>query len=176
MPVRAAERLRSAFASALAAAMAVVVAAMIAAPTAAAQAITFSPAVQFESRLDALTGPPAGAELGVGANIAAGYYARIGLDAAAGPAWRDGSAVAAGRVDLVSRFLLDPFKEFRFGPYIGGGVTALWENGAGWRGRLLVLLGVEGPAHAGWRTSVEVGLGGGARLGIVLRRARANGR
>jgi hypothetical protein len=76
----------------------------------------------------------------------------------------------------VSRFLLDPFKEFRWGPYLGGGFTALWENGGGWRGRLLVLLGVEGPAHAGWRTSVELGLGGGARLGVVLRRARVNGR
>ena len=153
------------------------VAAIIAAPAAAfAQADTFKPPVQFETRIDALGGPPAGAQLGIGANVAADTYFRIGVDIAAGASSRDGLAVASGRVDVVTRYLLDPFHESKWGPYAGGGFTAQWDRSANWRGDLLLLIGVEGPVHAGWRTSVELGLGGGARLGVVLRRARSNGR
>jgi hypothetical protein len=141
-----------------------------------AQEIAFKPPVQLETRVDLLGGPPAGAQLGVGANVAAGYYLRVGADVAAGAALRDGGGVASGRVDIVTRYLLDPFHELRWGPYAGGGFTALWDRRASWRGDLLLLVGIEGPAHAGWRTSVELGLGGGARLGVVLRRARLNGR
>jgi len=143
---------------------------------AAAQASGFKPAVQFEARVDALGGPPAGAQAGIGANVAAGYYLRIGTDAAMGAASRDGRAVASGRVDVVTRYLLDPFQEFKWGPYAGAGFTARHDRGADWRADLLLLIGLEGPARAGWRTSVELGLGGGARLGVVLRRARSNGR
>ena len=152
-------------------------AALVASPASAlAQADAFKPAAQFAARVDALGGPPAGAQAGIGANIAAGYYLRIGADAAAGVSTRDGSAVASGRIDLVTRYLLDPFREFRCGPYAGAGFTAQWDRRAGWRGDLLLLIGIEGPVHAGWGSSVELGLGGGARLGVVLRRARANGR
>jgi hypothetical protein len=136
----------------------------------------FKPPVQFEMRADLLGGPPAGAQLGAGANVTMGSYIRLGADAALGASSRDGGAVASGRVDFVSRYLLDPFREFRLGPYVGGGFTAQWDRRANWRGDLLVIVGVEGPVHAGWRTSVELGLGGGARLGVVLRRARSNGR
>jgi len=141
-----------------------------------AQGEPFKPAVQFETRIDALGGPPAGAQLGIGANVAPDYYLRIGADAAFGAAARNGTAVAAGRVDIISRYLLDPLHEFRWGPYAGAGMTALWDQRANWRADLLLVLGIEGPVHAGWRTSVELGLGGGARLGVVLRRARSNGR
>jgi hypothetical protein len=144
--------------------------------TAGAQVPPFKPAVQSEVRLDALAGPPAGVQMGVGANIPMGYYVRFAADVAGGASWRDGATVASGRADLVARYLLDPFKEFKWGPYGGAGFSALWERGASWRGALLLLLGVEGPARPGWRTSVELGLGGGARLGVVLRRARSNGR
>ena len=151
--------------------------ALILAPAVAlAQSDTFKPLVQFEARLDALGGPPAGVQAGIGANAAAGYYFRIGADVAAGASSRDGRAVASGRVDFITRYLLDPFHESRWGPYVGGGFTAQWDQRANWRGDLLLLIGIEGPAHAGWRTSVELGLGGGARLGVVLRRARSNGR
>jgi hypothetical protein len=147
-----------------------------AAPLAAAQAPSFKPALQWEARVDALAGSPAGGEAGFGANVAAGYYVRIGLDAAMGAAWRDGGAVTSARTDFVARYLLDPFKQFKWGPYAGGGFTAQWDRGANWRGDLLVVVGLEGPVHAGWRPAVELGLGGGARLGVVLRRARSNGR
>jgi hypothetical protein len=152
-------------------------AAMIASPSrASAQVEPFKPAVQFEARLDLLGGPPAGAQAGAGMNVAAGFYTRIGADIAAGASSRDGGVVASGRVDVAARYLLDPFHEFRWGPYAGGGITARWDGRATWRAGLLLLVGMEGPAHAGWRTAVELGLGGGARLGLVLRRARSNGR
>jgi hypothetical protein len=141
-----------------------------------AQGEPFKPAVQFETRMDALGGPPAGAQLGIGANVAPDYYLRIGADAAFGAASRNGTMVAAGRVDVISRYLLDPLHEFKWGPYAGAGMTAQWDQRANWRADLLLVLGIEGPVHAGWRTSVELGLGGGARLGLVFRRARSNGR
>ena len=141
-----------------------------------AQLETLKPPVQFELRADLLGGPPAGVQAGVGANVPAGYYLRLGVDAAAGASVRDGDAFTSGRVDVVARYLLDPFRQFRWGPYFGGGFTAQWDRHAMRRGDLLLLAGIEGPAHAGWRTAVELGLGGGARLGVVLRRARSNGR
>jgi hypothetical protein len=76
----------------------------------------------------------------------------------------------------MARYLLDPLRQFKWGPYAGGGFTAQWDRRANWHGDLLVLVGIEGPVRAGWRPAVELGLGGGARLGVVLRRARSNGR
>src|SRR5665213_3967503 len=90
----------------------------------------FKPAVQFEMRADLLAGPPATVQAGVGANVAAGFYMRIGADATVGASSRAGGAVASGRVDLVARYLLDPFRQFRWGPYVGGGFTAQWEHRA----------------------------------------------
>ena len=151
---------------------------LIAAPPSAAfaQGDFFKPPVQFEARMDALAGPPAGAQAGIGANVAIGYYIRLGVDAAAGASSRGGAAVASGRVDVVSRYLLDPFHQFQWGPYAGGGFSAQWDRRGERRGDVLIVVGIEGPVHAGWRTAVELGLGGGARLGVVLRRARSNGR
>src|ERR1035437_8811048 len=87
-------------------------------------------------------------------------------------------AVASGRVDVLTRYLLDPFHEFRWGPYAGGGVTAQWDRRANWRGDLLLVVGGGGAARGGWGTAggAQLGGGGGARLGWVLRRARSNGR
>ncbi len=144
-----------------------------------AQASAFKPALQWELRADALAGPPAGGQLGFGANVAADSYVRVGIDLAGGLAASGGGAVSTARADFITRYLFDPFKEISWGPYAGGGFSAQWDRRAdsnNWRGDLLVVIGVEGPAHSGWRTSIELGLGGGARLGVVLRRARSNGR
>jgi hypothetical protein len=49
----------------------------------------------------------------------------------------------------------------------------------GAKGYLLVFLGLEGPLpngpEPGWVPAVELGLGGGARIGLILRRG-INGR
>ena len=141
----------------------------------AAQEFTFSPQVQAEWRTDVLSGPPAALQFGAGLNLPAGYYVRVGLTAAGGVAWRAGATVGSARVDLTTRYLLDPFGELRWSFYGGAGVSARIDESHA-RTFLLVVGGVEGPALHGWRTSIEAGLGGGARLGIVLRRARKNGR
>ena len=140
-----------------------------------AQEFSFSPQVQAELRTDALSGPPVAVQFGVGLNIPAGYYVRLGLTAAGGVAWRAGASAGSARLDLTTRYLLDPFGELRWGIYGGAGVSARIDE-RHMRTYLLVVGGVEGPASHGWRTSIEAGLGGGARLGIVLRRARKNGR
>ena len=141
----------------------------------AAQQFTFAPQVQAEWRADALSGPPIALQLGAGLNIPAGYYVRVGITAAGGVAWRGSASAASGRVDLTTRYLLDPFGELRWGVYGGAGVSTRIDEGHT-RAYLLIVGGVEGPASHGWRPSIEAGLGGGARLGIVLRRARKNGR
>ena len=151
-------------------------AAQAVATRAAAQDYVFRPRIQWEARTDALLNSPPGIQLGVGANIPGGYYLRYGLTVAAGPAWRGDATLRSGRAELSARFLLDPFREISWGLYAGAGLTLRWEERSGSHEYLLVLAGLEGPEKGGWRTAVEAGLGGGARLGIVLRRARRNGR
>jgi len=82
-----------------------------------------------------------------------------------------------GRTDFVSRFSLDPFRQSRWAPYAGAGVSGRYRSDldGGSRAYLMILLGVEGPlslgSTEGWVPAVEVGLGGGARIGVVMRRA-----
>lgn len=141
-----------------------------------AQEYAFKPRVQWEARADGLVGARAGAELGVGANVPAGYYVRVGTDVAAGATGLGGRTAGSVRADVVGRYVLDPFRELRWGPYAGAGLTTVWTDAAHGRGYLLIVAGIEGPEHAGWRTALEVGLGDGFRAGVVLRRARSNGR
>jgi hypothetical protein len=141
-----------------------------------AQNFEFRPPVQWELRADGLFASGRSGQIGVGANVPAGYAIRVGLTAAAGPAWEARGARPSARIDLASRYLLDPFKEIPWGVYAGAGVSMRWDDQSEWRGYVLIVVGAEGPEKGGWRTAVEAGLGGGARVGIVLRRARRNGR
>ena len=81
-----------------------------------------------------------------------------------------------GRTDLIARFSLDPFRQSRWAPYGGAGITGRYRTklDGGSRAYLLVFLGLEGPLALGARSgivpAVEVGLGGGARVGVILRR------
>jgi hypothetical protein len=50
------------------------------------------------------------------------------------------------------------------------------EGDASARGYLLAVVGVEGRRRGAWAPSVELGFGGGVRLGVVLRRARPDAR
>jgi hypothetical protein len=142
----------------------------------AAQEFDFRPRLQVEARADGVLAATSGVQVGVGANVPSGYYLRLGLTAAAGPAWRDARTIASGRLDVSARYLLDPFREIRWSLYAGTGLTARWDEVSRWRGYLLFLAGIEGPEHRGWTTALEAGFGGGVRVGVVLRRARRNGR
>jgi hypothetical protein len=128
--------------------------------------------VQTEYRLDALVAHTTGVEAGLGVTVPAGLYIRSGVVAGIG-AGRHG---AEGRTDLVSRFSLDPFRQSRWAPYAGAGISGRYRSArdGGSAAYLLVFLGVEGPLSLG-RTSgfvpaFEFGLGGGARFSVILRR------
>jgi hypothetical protein len=134
-------------------------------------------AFQSEVRVDGIFARSSAVEAGYGVSVPMGIYMRTGLVAGVG-AGRHG---IESRADFVSRFSLDPFRQSRWSPYGGGGLSGRFRPAAdgGANAYLLVFLGVEGPLPegkmSGWVPAVEVGLGGGARVGLVLRRGM-NGR
>jgi hypothetical protein len=124
------------------------------------------------ARLDVIVGGSSAAHVGAGVAFITGTYLRSGIEAAVG-ASRDG---VSGRVDLVNRFHLDPFRESTWAPYAGGGLTGRFDDGSKSRAYLLVLFGIDGPAKRGLTTSFEAGFGGGVRIGVMIRRASAERR
>jgi hypothetical protein len=158
------------------AALAAVLMSAAAALPLAAQSLQIKPFAQLEARSDAIFGSPSALQVGVGANIPVDPYVRVGTTVAGGTSWQDGRSGTSARADLTARYLLDPYAETRWGVYGGAGLSVRWDRDARWRPYLLLVGGVEGPARGGWRTSFEVGVGGGARVGVVLRRARQNWR
>lgn len=132
---------------------------------------------QPEARLDAVVTPGGGVLTGVGVNRRFGWYARGGATLSVG-AVRDGDGWAATqRLELVSRFLFDPFGEHRRGVYGGVGVAVRHLAGDVTRPELVLVAGVEGPRVGNAPIpSVEVALGGGLRIGMVWRKRRPVGR
>jgi hypothetical protein len=129
-------------------------------------------ALQTEVRLDGIIARTAAVQAGLGLSIPAGIYVRSGLVTGIG-AGRHG---VEGRTDLISRFSLDPFRQVRWAPYGGAGISGRYRSklDGGSRAYLLVFLGLEGPLPIGRTSGIvpafELGLGGGARVGVVLRR------
>lgn len=144
---------------------------MLAAPAAALSQAPQQP-LQIEGRLDAIIAHTAGVEAGLGVSVPSGIYVRSGLVAGIG-AGRHG---LEGRTDFFSRFSLDPFRQSRWAPYGGAGVSGRYRSklDGGSHAYLLVVIGVEGPLPVGRTSGIvpafEVGLGGGARFGVILRR------
>jgi hypothetical protein len=130
-----------------------------------------APRIQPEVRADFVDARAPAAHLGVGFNVPASTYVRVGLVAAAGQAWANGTTTAAGRIDGLVRFVLDPLREFRWAPYASGGVGAIFDGDERWRGVLIGALGIEGPVTGRIVPAFEVGFGGGVRIGVVVRRA-----
>jgi hypothetical protein len=135
-----------------------------------------TPRAQPELRADFVDARVPAAHVGVGVSVPASTYVRLGIVAAVGQAWPDGRRTAAGRVDGLARFVVDPQREFRWAPYASGGVGAIYDGEEHWRGVLIGALGIEGPASGHIVPAFEVGFGGGVRLGIGLRRAMAGRR
>jgi hypothetical protein len=127
---------------------------------------------QSEARLDAIFSRSAGVEAAYGLSVPVGIYVRSGIVAGIG-AGRHG---VEGRTDFISRFSFDPFRQTRWAPYAGAGLSGRYRSklDGGARAYLMVFLGVEGPLPlgelSGWVPALEVGLGGGARVGLILRR------
>ena len=139
------------------------------APAAGAQRDT--PRVQLEARVDAIAASETALHLGLGGSVPMGTYVRTGAVIAAGYDIDDVYDGASYRVDAVTRFLLDPLLQFKRAPYAGGGVSLRHDPGSRNRAFLLLVVGYEGAPRRGVLPSVELGLGGGARVGVVLRQA-----
>ena len=122
-------------------------------------------------RADYIGSRAAAAHLGFGLNVPATTYVRLGIVAAIGQAWSAGDATIAGRVDGLVRFVLDPLRESRCAPYAAGGIGAIYDGSEKWRGVLVGALGVEGPVTGRVVPAIEVGFGGGVRVGVAFRRA-----
>jgi hypothetical protein len=128
--------------------------------------------LQVEGRVDAIIARTTGVEAGLGLSVPSGIYMRTGLVAGVG-AGRHG---VEGRTDLISRFSLDPFRQSRWAPYGGAGVSGRYRTklDGGSHAYLMIFLGVEGPLALGATSGIvpafEVGLGGGARFAVILRR------
>jgi hypothetical protein len=135
--------------------------------SAAAQA---KPASYGEYRLDAITGSATTVHAGGGITIPAGNYVRVGLIAAAGATRRDGASVFSARTDAIARFTFDPLREMPVALSLGGGVSVPYEvNGTRVRPYLTAVIDVEGRRRGRFTPALQVGLGGGARLGLLLR-------
>jgi len=124
-----------------------------------------------ELRIDVLGVNPTSVQGAAGVEIPAGYYVRVGLLAGAGATIEpEGTSRAAGRVDLLVRFLVDPFRQSRWGFSAGGGVSLRADPGDNVDPELLIALDLEGRrSRSGFTPSLQIGLGGGVRGGIGLR-------
>lgn len=137
-----------------------------------APAQTSEQPVQTEWRVDGIFARTSGVEAGLGVSVPTGIYIRNGLVGGIGV----GRHGVEGRTDLVSRFSLDPFRQSRWSLYGGGGISGRYRtrDDGGTHAYLLILLGLEGPLPfgrtSGWAPAFEVGLGGGARVGVIVRR------
>ena len=108
-------------------------------------------------------------EAGAGVVGRVGTYVRGSLRVSA-DAWSSDSANTQVRVEGALRFLLDPLGEVPWGMSLGAGL--------GYRRRpyLVTVFELEGPRRAGMRPALQVALGSGTRVGLVIRRAAASGR
>lgn len=109
-------------------------------------------------------------QAGAGLGLPLGYYARLGVIAAGGVTQRDDAMLGSGRLDLVTRFLFDPFREARWGLSVGGGMTVTYVAQEEWRELVLVLIDLETPpVKRRIVPAIQLGLGGGARVGVAVR-------
>jgi hypothetical protein len=120
---------------------------------------------QPELRVDVLGPKPYSLQAGVAAIVPLGYYVR--LSAGTGYAPRANASLIDDhwRADLVARVTLDPFREQRWALSIGGGLSVRRHT------YLAAIADLEGPEIRGMLPALQVGLSGGPRVGLVLRRA-----
>jgi hypothetical protein len=128
-----------------------------------------------EYRVDAIAATNTAAQIGAGIVTPLGTYVRFGLVGAAGPAFHDGTARASGRIDAIGRFTLDPLRETPFALSLGGGVTMPFNYTVN-RPLLVAVIDIEGRRRRTVTPFVQLGLGGGARIGAGLRTSPLNWR
>ncbi len=122
-------------------------------------------------RADAVVDRDIGAQLAIGVAVPVQYNVRLAVDVGAGGVRRSGTWRSTGRADVLARWLSDPFRQSRWGINAGGGVGMRFEDAREARVVAIVTVGVEGASDGNWIPGVELGLGGGVRIGVTMRRA-----
>lgn len=121
--------------------------------------------LQPEVRVDAIGPRPYALHAGAGVVVPLGTYVRVSAGAGWGIRLAGGAARREWRGDLLARVTLDPFRRQRWALSVGGGITVRH------RAWLAAVVDLEGPALGAVVPAVQIGLGGGLRAGVVLRRA-----
>jgi hypothetical protein len=141
------------------------------------------PRLMNEGRADIRWSRSNAIELGWSLIIPASPYVRNALTAAGGYIWRDQLWMRESRYEATTRFLLDPFRQSRYGLSFGGGVgmtnsdglfgppDALGVRHQRWRPFLLAFGDLELRKSAGLTPALQVGIGSGIRAGLVVRSA-----
>lgn len=132
--------------------------------------------VRAEARVDAIFARARLFQAGFGLGFRTGYNVRMNFAAAGGVALKEGEQKGSARGDGTLRLLLDPFGESRIGLSVGGGLSVLYDGFEKTRAVGVIVLGLEGKPRAPLVWSSELALGGGARVGVVLRRRIARHR
>ncbi len=144
--------------------------ALLVASVVGAQQIPTRPYAEY--RADAIISRGSAAQLGAGVVVPLGLYVRLDVDAAAGATWRYGETFGSGRVDAIARFLLDPFRESSLGFSFGGGASVpMGSAEPSQPPYLTAVVDIEWSRRSGTTPALQVGLGGGTRIGVVLRRS-----
>jgi hypothetical protein len=129
------------------------------------------PTRSLEWRVDALVAQGTGALGGAMLHLPLSTYARVGLGAESGVVVHGGATRSVTRADVIFRGLFDPLRETPRGVSIGGGVTVTNARDGDWRPYVALVVDFEGARRGGYAPAVQLGLGGGARLGFALRQA-----
>ncbi len=135
---------------------------------AAAQAQQVDVAVSYvpSLRLDVLGGQPTALQAGASIALPLSNYFSVGATLGAGIS----STGLSGRADAFGQFSLDPYHQSEWEPYVGGGVTVRGDRGGpGTRTYLFGFIGANGPSTGTIAPGVELGFGGGVRLGVTMR-------
>ena len=138
------------------------------------QATPRPPRIAPALRVDGFVARGRAVHAGIGLGVRLGTYAHLDVTGAAGMGnapGADADARTSGRVEVLGRFALDPFEQFRRGPYAGAGLAVRLDEGARRRVHLTAVVGVEGRPASRWRPALELGFGGGVRVGAVFRRS-----
>ena len=141
------------------------------------------PRLMNEGRVDARFSRSHSVELGWSLIIPASVYVRTAVTAAGGYVRRDQRWARESRYEATARFLLDPFRQARYGLSLGGGVgitnsdglfntpNVLGQRSQRWRPFLAAFADLELRQAAGLTPAIQVGVGSGVRVGIVVRSA-----
>jgi hypothetical protein len=102
---------------------------------------------------------------------------RFSVDAAGGVTFSDNTSRTSGRVDAIGRFLLDPFRETPVAVSFGGGLSVPYVDGQSHvRPYLTAVFDIEGRKRRALTPALQIGLGGGARVGLVFRASQSRWR